>query len=40
MLWIVDLIDQVLSKPEDESVIANIRHKVTQAMTGLPLNKW
>ncbi|MBQ5401810.1 MAG: serine hydroxymethyltransferase, partial [Bacteroidales bacterium] len=40
MLWIVDLIDQVLSKPEDENVIANIRHKVTQAMTGLPLNKW
>ena len=40
MLWIVDLIDQVLSAPEDEAVIANIRHKVTQAMTGLPLNKW
>jgi glycine hydroxymethyltransferase len=40
MLWIVDLIDQVLAAPEDEAVIANIRHKVTQAMTGLPLNKW
>jgi glycine hydroxymethyltransferase len=40
MLWIVDMIDQVLAKPEDEGVIANIRHKVTQAMTGLPLNKW
>ena len=40
MLWIVDLIDQVLSKPEDEAVIASVRHKVTQAMTGLPLNKW
>ena len=40
MIWIVDLIDQVLAAPEDEAVIANIRHKVTQAMTGLPLNKW
>jgi glycine hydroxymethyltransferase len=40
MIWIVDLIDQVLSKPEDEAVTANIRHKVTQAMSGMPLNKW
>ncbi|MBQ9583340.1 MAG: serine hydroxymethyltransferase [Bacteroidales bacterium] len=40
MVWIVDLIDQVLSKPDDEAVIANIRHKVTQAMSGVPLNKW
>ena len=40
MIWIVDLIDQVLTKPEDEAVTANIRHKVTQAMSGMPLNKW
>ena len=40
MLWIVDLIDQVLSKPEDEQVIASVRHKVTTTMTGVPLNKW
>ncbi len=40
MLWIVDMIDQVLSKPDDEKVIATIRHKVTSAMSGLPLNNW
>ena len=40
MVWIVDLIDQVLTKPNNEAVITSIRHKVTQAMTGMPLNKW
>ena len=40
MIWIVDMIDQVLSKSEDGGVIANIRHKVTQSMSGMPLNKW
>ena len=40
MVWIVDLIDQVLSNIEDEAVIANVKHKVSLVMSGLPLNKW
>ena len=40
MVWIVDLIDQVLSNIDNETVIANVKHKVGLVMSGLPLNKW
>lgn len=37
MLIIVDLVDEVISNPEDESVIANVRTKVNELMKGRAL---
>ncbi|MCF0173265.1 MAG: serine hydroxymethyltransferase [Bacteroidales bacterium] len=40
MAWIVDLIDCVLSDPENEDVINSVKKKVSATMSGYPLNKW
>lgn len=37
---IVDLIDRVLSNPEDEQVIADVRKEVNEFMSGRPLFAW
>lgn len=37
---IVDLLDQVLCDPENETVINNVKKKVNSLMSGLPLNRW
>ena len=37
---IVDLIDEVLSNPEDETVIEAVREKVNEMMSGFPLFAW
>ena len=37
---IVDLIDEVLSNPDDEAVIASVRTRVNEMMKGLPLFAW
>lgn len=37
---IVELIDQVLCAPEDESVIAKVRKQANEMMSGRPLNIW
>ncbi|MDD2292720.1 MAG: serine hydroxymethyltransferase [Bacteroidales bacterium] len=37
---IVDLIDEVLSHIDDESVIEKVKAQVYKKMSGLPLNKW
>jgi glycine hydroxymethyltransferase len=37
---IVDLIDEVLSNPEDETVIDAVREKVNEMMSGFPLFAW
>jgi len=40
MALIVDLIDEVLQNPEDESVIADVRGRVNQMMEGYPMFAW
>jgi len=40
MEWIVELIDMVLSDPENEAVIEQVKAKVHMKMNGLPLNRW
>ncbi|MDL2243750.1 serine hydroxymethyltransferase [Bacteroidales bacterium OttesenSCG-928-J19] len=40
MAYIVDLIDTVLSNPEDEQVIASVRSKVNEMMQDYPLFAW
>lgn len=40
MLPIVDLIDEVISNVENEKVIAGVKQKVNQLMSGLPLFAW
>jgi glycine hydroxymethyltransferase len=40
MPFIVDLIDKVLSNPENETVIAEVREQARKKMHGLPLNIW
>ena len=40
MAQIVDLIDRVLSAPEDEQVIAKVRAEVTAMMAKYPLFVW
>ncbi|MDL2241563.1 serine hydroxymethyltransferase [Bacteroidales bacterium OttesenSCG-928-L03] len=40
MAYIVDLIDTVLSNPEDEQVIASVRTKVNEMMQAYPLFAW
>lgn len=40
MPFIVDLIDKVLSNPENETVIAEVREQTRKKMHGLPLNIW
>ena len=40
MALIVDLIDEVLQNPEDESVIADVRGRVNQMMEGFPMFAW
>lgn len=40
MLTIVDLIDEVISNVENEKVIAGVKQKVNQLMSGLPLFAW
>lgn len=40
MLPIVDLIDEVISNVEKEKVIAGVKQKVNQLMSGLPLFAW
>ncbi|PTN08078.1 serine hydroxymethyltransferase [Mangrovibacterium marinum] len=37
---IVDLIDEVLTNPDNEEVIASVRKRVNQLMEGLPLFAW
>lgn len=37
---IVDLIDEVLSNPEDETVVDAVREKVNEMMSGFPLFAW
>jgi len=40
MALIVDLIDEVLQNPEDESVISDVRGRVNQMMEGFPMFAW
>lgn len=40
MDYIVDLIDRVLSAPEDEAVIASVRKEVNEMMTQYPIFAW
>ena len=40
MPWIVDLIDKVLSKPEDDLNISKVRDEVNREMTKYPLFAW
>ncbi len=40
MQWIVEMIDKVLSDPENESNIEYVRNQVNMRMNGLPLNNW
>lgn len=40
MPFIVELVDRVLSNPEDEGVITEVREQVRKKMHGLPLNIW
>jgi len=40
MPLIVDLIDEVLQNPENESVIADVRGRVNQMMEGFPMFAW
>jgi len=40
MSTIVDLIDTVLSDPENMDVIESVKAKVHMLMSGMPLNKW
>ena len=40
MAQIVDLIDRVLSAPEDEQVIAKVRAEVNAMMAKYPLFVW
>ncbi len=40
MVLIADFIEQVLNAPEDEKVIADVRHKVNETMESYPLFAW
>lgn len=40
MPWIVELIDRVLSAPEDEAVIAAVRKEVNEKMIQFPIFAW
>lgn len=40
MPWIVELIDRVLSAPEDEAVIAAVRKEVNEKMIEFPIFAW
>ena len=40
MSYIVELIDRVLSAPEDEAVIASVRTEVNRMMADYPLFAW
>ena len=40
MPWIVELIDRVLRTPDDEQVIAAVRHEVNAEMVKYPLFAW
>ncbi len=40
MALIVDLIDEVLQNPENESVITNVRDRVNKMMEGFPMFAW
>ena len=40
MPWIVELIDRVLRTPDDEQVIASVRHEVNAEMVKYPLFAW
>jgi glycine hydroxymethyltransferase len=37
---VVDLMDRVISDPENESVLASVKQEVNAMMTGLPLFSW
>ena len=37
---IVEMIDRVLSAPEDENVIASVREKVNATMADYPMFAW
>lgn len=40
MPWIVELMDRVMSDPENDSVLAAVRKEVNEKMTSLPLFGW
>ncbi len=40
MDYIVNLIDEVLSSPDNESVIESVKNRVNEMMTGFPLFAW
>ncbi len=40
MVLVAELIEKVLNAPEDEKVIANVRHEVNETMKSYPLFAW
>lgn len=40
MAYIADLIDEVLSNPENQEVIADVRRRVNEMMAEYPIFAW